>query len=164
MNITEIIHLIPLIRPEYQDLAGHLVSILLLVSILYAILKVLQAKEMKALFQGLKEFGKSFLKQAAAQLTLPTKYPCIEFISSVAMAIVDYLMFLTFFALSMLFGVMAILSDSATPSSKTMVLFVSGLVLIAARFFFAEGERTRIALPTLWAVCRSKPSQQYADR
>ena len=164
MNITEIIRLIPLIRPEYQDLAGHLVSILLRGSILYAILHVLQTKEMRALFQGLKEFGKSFLKQAATQLILPTKYPCLEFVSSVAMTIVDYLMFLTFFALSMLFGVMAILSDAATPSSKTVVLFVSGLVLLVARFFFAEGERTRIALPTLWAACRSKSAQQHDDR
>ena len=148
--------------PSYaQDYLQWLLTGLVILIIINRILKQLFTPEMKNAWAAAKTVGgtlANFAKDFAKLLDLPVKYPCAELFAHSIFMLNNYLATLYFFAFFMLTAVLTVVAEGISPWQRLAGVTFSAVVILLARFCFAEAERGRVTLPILYAKCRLKTS------
>lgn len=149
--ITELLAYLP---EDAKQLLAYLAAMAAGLYLLRKIIGHLQSKEIKAAIKATKKAGISFGQALAKQATPPKPYPCLQFFLETLFTINNYLGALIFFCL---FASIAVLTVTARGLPLVNFLTVMGFAMVCfyfTLFLFAEAERGRLALPTLWAKCR----------
>lgn len=147
--------LIQMVRPEYRDLAEHLFSALVLLSLFYAILRILRTSLMRGVQKDVVSYGKKLSKKVAKSTNLPKRYPCLEFGGVILVAISGYFMSLYCVGTFFLLGVLATIPENIALINRLGVLAVAAIFLIMAKYMFASSERARLEAPKLLRACRA---------
>jgi len=137
-----------------KQLLAYLAAMAAGLYLLRKIISHLQSKEIKAALRAVKKTGISFGQALAKQATPPKNYPCAQFFLEVIFTANNYLAALTFFSLFLTVSVLAITGQGLPFLNFLAVMGFAVICLYFALFLFAEAERQRLALPTLWSACR----------
>lgn len=138
-----------------QDILSHLIGILVLLVVINRILAQLQTNNIRLALSEAQKAGTSAAQAIKKALTLPTEHPRLEALALVGVATTSYFLALYFFAFSALLMFVAVGAENIDIWRRIIGLLITAIMLPIARYYFAEGERQRIAAIEKWrSICR----------
>lgn len=149
--ITDLFSYLP---DDAKQLLAYLAAMAAGLYLLRKIISQLQSKEIKAALKAAKKAGISFGQALAKQATPPRPYPCVQFFLELLFTVNNYLGSLVFFSLFSAIAVLTVLARGLPLLNFLAVMAFAMVSFYFTMFLFAEAERGRLALPTLWAKCR----------
>lgn len=139
--------------PEWsQSLIANLFAIYIILNLISLIIKKLQTPELRSTIAKLKNLSGEALRKAGRSLELPVEHPKLALVSLAFMNALTYVFSIIFFTY---FGIALILASSDANIAiieRLLIFFLSGVLFIISRWYYAFAERQRIALVEKWKL------------